>query len=425
MSQTEIKKIHAREVIDSRGNPTIEAEVITAGGHFGHAIAPSGASTGKYEAVELRDGEAKRFFGKGVLRAVNNVRREIARELTGMDVTRQKEIDHRMIALDGTKNKSNLGANAILAVSLAAARAAADALNKPLYQYLNNGREMTMPVPMINILNGGVHAHGSTDIQEFMIVPARAGSIAEAVRIGAEIFQTLKKILTDGNYVTTVGDEGGFAPRLGDNEKALHLIMQAIERADYRPGEEVFLALDVAGSELYKDGQYHFVTEGNVFDSPELIERYRDWKERYPLVSIEDGLDEEDWDGWKTLTDAIGNDVQLVGDDLFVTNTDLIGKGIREKIANAVLIKLNQIGTLTETLDAIELAHSAGYRCVISHRSGETEDTFIADLAVATGAGQIKTGSLSRTDRLAKYNRMIRIEEEANYRYAGIKVFGL
>ena len=428
---SKVKTIVAREILDSRGNPTVEAEVTTDDGFCGRAIAPSGASTGKKEAVELRDGDKARFGGKGVLRAVDNVNKQIAEVLQGFNVTDQADADARMIELDGSNNKSKLGANAILAVSMALTRAAAAARGVPLYEYLRahlcSDNTMCMPVPMINILNGGAHAQGSTDIQEFMIVPVNADSFAEAARIGAEIFQTLKSILADKNHVTTVGDEGGFAPQLGDNEQALSLITQATEKAGYRPGEDVYLALDVAGSEMYKDGEYHLATENRRMSSDEMIELYRQWCKKYPLLSIEDGLDEDDWDGWQALTEALGDSVQLVGDDLFVTNPELIEKGVASKVANSVLIKLNQIGTVTETLEAMRLSQQAGYRCVVSHRSGETEDVFIADLAVATGAGQLKTGSLSRTDRVAKYNQLIRIEAalQPNCRYPGKAAFGL
>lgn len=427
---SKVKEIMGRELLDSRSNPTVEAEVLTDDGFRGRAIAPSGASTGKKEAMELRDGDKKRFLGKGVLRATAHVNESIADALKGMDVGDQKAIDKRMIELDGSDNKSNLGANAILAVSMAVARAAAASKSLPLYRYLHtdlcaDDMEMRLPVPMINILNGGVHASGSTDIQEFMVVPAKAGGMAEAVRVGAEIFQTLKTVLVSKNYATTVGDEGGFAPQLNNNEHAMELLVQATEKAGYRVGDDVYFALDVASSELYKDGKYALATEGKQLSSDEMIELYRSWKEKYPLVSIEDGLDEDDWDGWRALTSALGDAVQLVGDDLFVTNPKLIQKGIDDKVANAVLIKLNQIGTVTETLEAIRLAHAAGYRCVVSHRSGETEDVFIADLAVATGAGQIKTGSLSRTDRVAKYNQLIRIEAalQGQCAYAGKAAF--
>lgn len=423
-----IKHICGRELLDSRGNPTVEAEVETRDGFRGRAIAPSGASTGKKEAVELRDGDAARFCGKGVTRAVANVNDVIAPALAGMEAADQAGLDARMLELDGEADKSKLGANAMLAVSMAAARAAAVSRSTPLYQHLHaqaGGPAMTMPVPMINILNGGAHASGSVDVQEFMVVPANAANFSEAVRTGAEVFHALKKILAEAGHATTVGDEGGFAPRLGDNEKALTLVEQAIERAGYRPGEDVFLALDVASSELYDDGEYVLATENKRLGGDEMIALFQRWCGNHPLLSIEDGLDEDDWDGWRRLTGALGDKVQLVGDDLFVTNPELIRKGIRDKIANAVLIKLNQIGTVTETLEAVKLSHKAGYRCVISHRSGETEDVFIADLAVATGAGQIKTGSLSRTDRVAKYNQLLRIEEALGPAcpYAGVKAF--
>ena len=424
-----IEHITGRELLDSRGNPTVEAEVVTSDGRRGRAMAPSGASTGKKEAVELRDGDKSRYGGKGVTRAVKNIGDVIAPALKGMDASDQAGLDARMIELDGDANKASLGANAILAVSMAAARAAADGAGLPLHEYLRGSAQPMMPVPMMNILNGGAHANNSTDIQEFMVVPAGADSLTDAVRVGAEIFQTLRTMLAADGHATTVGDEGGFAPSLKNNEQALSLVVQAVEKAGYRPGDDVFIALDVAASEFHDKGEYHLATENRRLSGDEMIELYREWRAKYPLISIEDGLDEDDWEGWKALTKELGDSVQLVGDDLFVTNPDLIRKGIEEKVANAVLIKLNQIGTVTETLKAIEIAREAGYRCVISHRSGETEDVFIADLAVATGVGQIKTGSLSRTDRVAKYNRLMRIEEAlregsgANCRYAGPGAF--
>ncbi|RKD76577.1 MULTISPECIES: phosphopyruvate hydratase [Sinobaca] len=406
-----ITDVYAREVLDSRGNPTVEVEIITETGAFGRALVPSGASTGEYEAVELRDG-GDRYMGKGVLKAVDNVNEEIAPELLGMDVTDQTGIDKLLIDLDGTENKEKFGANAILGISMAAAHAAADELGLPLYQYLGGFNAKTLPVPMMNILNGGEHADNSVDIQEFMVMPVGAESLAHAVRIGAEIFHNLKKVLKDQGHNTAVGDEGGFAPNLGSNEEALQTIITAIEKAGYKPGEEVMLAMDTAASEMYEDGKYHLKGEGVVKTTEEMIEFYQDLVSKYPIVSIEDGLDENDWDGWKKLTEALGDKVQLVGDDLFVTNTTKLSEGIKKGIGNSILIKVNQIGTLTETFDAIEMAKRAGYTAVISHRSGETEDATIADIAVASNAGQIKTGAPSRTDRVAKYNQLIRIEDE-------------
>ena len=401
----------AREVLDSRGFPTVEAEVELEGGARGRAMVPSGASTGTHEALELRDG-GKRYLGKGVRRAVENVNERIAPELVGMDALDQEGVDRAMLELDGTPNKANLGANAVLAVSLAVARAAAEALGLPLYRYLGGVQGVTLPVPLMNVINGGKHADNRVDFQEFMLVPAGAGSFAEALRIGAEVFHTLKAVLKEKGYSTNVGDEGGFAPDLRSNEEAVELLLLAIERAGYTPGQEVSLALDPATSELYRDGKYHLEGEGKVLSSEEMVAFWEAWVEKYPIRSIEDGLAEDDWEGWRLLTERLGGKVQLVGDDLFVTNPERLRAGIERGVANAILVKVNQIGTLSETLEAIRLAQRSGYRAVISHRSGETEDSFIADLAVAVNAGQIKTGSLSRSDRLAKYNQLLRIEEE-------------
>lgn len=410
---TDIVDVYAREILDSRGNPTVEVEVITSGGAIGVAAVPSGASTGEFEAVELRDGDKNRFMGKGVLKAVQNVNEIIASEIEGIDVLEQKLIDEILIDLDGTKNKEKLGANAILGVSLACAKAAADALGLPLYKYIGGVYAHELPVPMMNILNGGKHADNNVDIQEFMIMPTNASSFKEALRMGTEVFHCLKKVLSEKGYNTSVGDEGGFAPNLNSNEEAIEVILMAIEKAGYKPGEDIYLALDVASSELYKNGKYILSAEKNPEKSvDEMIEYYSYLIAKYPIISIEDGLAEDDWQGWSKLTSALGRKVQLVGDDLFVTNTERLKKGIDSGIANSILIKLNQIGTLTETLSAIEMAKRAGYTCVISHRSGETEDTTIADLAVAVNAGQIKTGSACRSDRVCKYNRLIRIEEE-------------
>ncbi|MBD7962950.1 phosphopyruvate hydratase [Fictibacillus norfolkensis] len=409
-----IIEIYAREVLDSRGNPTVEVEVYTESGAFGRAIVPSGASTGEYEAVELRDGDKERYLGKGVMNAVNNVNENIAPELIGFDVLDQVGIDQTLIELDGTENKGKFGANAILGVSMAVAHAAADFLNVPLYMYLGGFNSKTLPVPMMNILNGGEHADNNVDIQEFMVMPVGAESFPEALRMGTEIFHSLKAVLKEKGLNTAVGDEGGFAPNLGSNEEALQTIMEAIEKAGYKPGEEVRLAMDVAASELFnkEDGKYHLSGEGVVKTSEEMVAFYEDLASKYPIVSIEDGLDENDWDGFKLLTERIGDRVQLVGDDLFVTNTTKLSEGIEKGIGNSILIKVNQIGTLTETFDAIEMAKRAGYTAVISHRSGESEDSTIADIAVATNAGQIKTGAPSRTDRVAKYNQLLRIEDE-------------
>lgn len=420
-----ISDIIAREVLDSRGNPTVEVEVFLVDGTSGRAIVPSGASTGAFEAVELRDGDKSRYLGKGVLQAVENVEEIIAPELVGWDVTDQIGIDLRMIELDGTPNKGKLGANAILGVSLAVAHAAANALGMPLYRYIGGVNAYQLPVPMMNILNGGEHADNNVDIQEFMVMPVGAESWKEALRMGAEIFHNLKAVLQSKGLNTAVGDEGGFAPNLQSNEEAIQVIIEAIERAGYKPGEEVFIALDVAATELFKDGKYHLTGEGKVLDTDEMVAYYKNLVEKYPIISIEDPLDEEEWDGWKKLTEAIGDKVQLVGDDLFVTNTERLKTGIDRNIANSILIKVNQIGTLTETLNAIEMAKRAGYTAVVSHRSGESEDTTIADLVVATNAGQIKTGAPSRTDRVAKYNQLIRIEEELDFtsEYAGRRAF--
>ena len=421
---SKITNIVAREIIDSRGNPTVEAEVITDNGSFGRAAVPSGASTGKLEAFELRDGDASRFFGKGVTRAVAGIHQEIKPALLGQLVTDQAILDKIMIECDGTENKSRLGANALLAVSLAAAKAAAQSEGVPLYRYLNDGRRMRLPVPMINILNGGAHANNSTDIQEFMIMPIGATSIREAIRIGSEIFQQLKEVLKEKGYVTTVGDEGGFAPSLSSNEAAIELVLEATVRADYMPGKDIYLAIDAASSEFYRDGYYYFASEKRRLTTEELIEVYAQWVDQYPIISIEDGLVEDDWSSWKLLTQRLSDRVQLVGDDLFVTNTTQIIKGIELGVANSVLIKPNQIGTLSETMAAINQAQQA-YSCIISHRSGETEDVTIADLAVASGVGQIKTGSLSRSDRVAKYNQLLRIEEALadDCAYAGTNAF--
>jgi enolase len=420
--------IAAREILDSRGNPTVEADVTLASGQMGRAAVPSGASTGEHEARELRDGDAGRYLGKGVRKAVQNIEETIAPALTGMIATDQVEIDRTLIELDGTPNKEKLGANAILAVSMATARAAAGETGLPLYRYLGGPLSRTLPVPMMNILNGGAHATNTVDFQEFMIVPVGVESFAEALRVGAEVFHSLKKVLVKRKLATGVGDEGGFAPDLKDDEQALQVIIEAIEAAKYAPGKEVALALDVAASELYSNGSYTFKKSGaGTVDAAKMIDLYSQWLDEYPIVSIEDGLAEDDWEGWAQLTKTLGDRVQLVGDDLFVTNTDRLARGIENGVANAILIKVNQIGTLTETLEAIDMARAAGYLSVISHRSGETEDTFIADLSVATGAGQIKTGSASRTDRVAKYNQLLRIEEELGdaAEFPGGAIYGL
>jgi len=420
-----IVEIYAREVLDSRGNPTVEVEVTTENGIVGSAIVPPGASTGVHEAVELRDGDKKRYLGKGTLNAVNNVNDVIAEELIGFDVFDQVGIDRALIQIDGTNNKSKLGANAILGVSMAVARAAALESDTPLYEYIGGVNAKTLPVPMMNILNGGEHADNNVDIQEFMVMPAGACSFKESLRMGTEIFHNLKSVLKSKGYNTAVGDEGGFAPNLNSNEEALKTIMEAIEKAGYKAGKDIFLALDVASSEMYENGKYNFKGEGKTYSSEELVNYYCELVEKYPIISIEDGLSEDDWDGWKLLTEKIGNKIQLVGDDLFVTNYSRLNTGIEKGIANSILIKLNQIGTITETLDAIELAKTHGYTCVISHRSGETEDTTIADLAVAVNAGQIKTGSASRTDRICKYNQLLRIEDRLgeNSKFLGLSAF--
>ena len=410
---SEIVDIYAREILDSRGNPTVEVEVYLESGVMGRAAVPSGASTGEREALELRDGDKSRYLGKGVLKAVTHVNEDIAEVLIGWEASDQTGIDRKLIEMDGTDFKSNLGANAMLGVSLAVAKAAADESGLPLYQYLGGTNAKELPLPMMNIINGGEHADNNVDIQEFMIMPAGADSFKEALRMGAEIFHALKKVLKDKGYNTAVGDEGGFAPDLKSNEEALEVIMDAIKAAGYKPGSDVLLALDVAASELYKDGKYILANEAQPEKTAaEMVEFYVDLVDRYPIVSIEDGMSENDWDGWELLTERLGDRIQLVGDDLFVTNTKILKEGIDKGIANSILIKVNQIGTLTETLDAIEMAKRAGYTAVISHRSGETEDTTIADLAVATNAGQIKTGSLCRTDRVCKYNQLLRIEDE-------------
>ena len=410
---TEIDLIHAREVLDSRGNPTVEAEVTLISGVTGRAIVPSGASTGEHEAVELRDGDSSRYQGKGVLKAVENVNEIIAPELVGLDAAQQADLDAAMITLDGTENKGKLGANAILAVSMAAARAAAEHYELPLYRYLGGVNANILPCPMMNIINGGAHADSSVDFQEFMVMPIGAPSFREALRWGAETFHTLKSVLKKRGYSTAVGDEGGFAPSLKANVEAIEVILEAIVQAGYKPGEHIAIALDPATSEFFRDGEYVFKkSDGSVKTSEEMVKFWEEWVRQYPIVSIEDGLAEDDWQGWKLLTDKLGKQIQLVGDDLFVTNTARLAQGIDSGVANSILIKVNQIGSVTETLDAIEMARRNGYTAVMSHRSGESEDTFIADLAVATGTGQIKTGSASRTDRIAKYNQLLRIEEE-------------
>ncbi|HCJ58827.1 MAG TPA: phosphopyruvate hydratase [Clostridiaceae bacterium] len=418
--------IYAREILDSRGNPTIEVEVELESGAFGRAAVPSGASTGAFEAVELRDGDKSRYLGKGVLNAVSNVNDIIAPEIMGMEALNQVELDNFLIQLDGTPNKGKLGANAILGVSLAAAHAAAEEAGMPLYQYIGGTNAKTLPVPMMNILNGGKHADNNVDIQEFMIMPVGAKSFREALRMCAEIFHSLRGVLKAKGYNTSVGDEGGFAPNLTSNEEALQVIVEAVNKSGYKPGEDVFIALDSAATEMYKeDGNYHLEGEGVVKTSAEMVEYYEDLVSRYPIISIEDGLSEEDWDGWKLMTDKLGSKIQIVGDDLFVTNTERLAKGIKIGVANSILIKLNQIGTLTETLDAIQMANRAGYSAVVSHRSGETEDVTIADLVVAVNAGQIKTGAPSRIDRVAKYNQLLRIEEglDTMAKYAGKDAF--
>ena len=422
-----IESVYAREVLDSRGNPTVEVEVVLESGAQGRAIVPSGASTGAFEAVELRDGDKSRYLGKGTQTAVDNVNNIIAEQLEGMESTDQPGIDALLIELDGTHNKGKLGANAILGVSMAVARASADELGLPLYQYIGGVNAKQLPVPMMNILNGGEHADNSVDVQEFMILPVGAPSFKEGLRMGAEVFHSLKKVLSERGLACGVGDEGGFAPNLGSNREALELIVEAISKAGYEPGKDVMLGLDVAATEMYdkETKLYDLKHEGKKLTAEEMVDLYEDWATNFPIITIEDGLDEEDWDGWKVLTDRLGKKIQLVGDDLFVTNTERLERGIEAGVANSILIKVNQIGTITETLDAIEMAKRAGYTAVISHRSGETEDTTIADLAVAVNAGQIKTGAPSRTDRVAKYNQLLRIEETvgAQARYCGLKSF--
>ncbi len=424
--KSSIRSVSAREVLDSRGNPTIEADVVLECGTRGRGIVPSGASTGVHEAVELRDGDKQRYIGKGVLRAVENVNNIIAPALAGEDVFQQRAIDQILINLDGSPNKMRLGANAILAVSMAAARAAASALGMPLYRYIGGTNACILPVPMMNILNGGAHADNNVDPQEFMIVPAGAKTFAESLRMGVETFHSLKAVLKKKGYATSVGDEGGFAPNLKSSEEALDVIMEAIDRAGYKAGNQIYLALDVAASEFFEDGKYHFKKSSGARLTPEqMVQLYEKWASQYPIVSIEDGMAEDDWQGWTALTEALGEKIQLVGDDVFVTNAERLKKGIADAVANSILIKLNQVGTLSETMDTIELAKTDGYTTVISHRSGETEDAFIADLAVASNAGQIKTGSASRTDRIAKYNQLLRIEEELSGqgRFLGTELF--
>ncbi len=420
-----IVDVRAREILDSRGNPTIEADVILASGVIGSAMVPSGASTGEREAIELRDEDKARYLGKGVLKAVANVNTEIRTAVIGMDAADQTALDKKMLDLDGTENKGRLGANAILAVSMAAAIASANEAKQPLYRYLNKSGEFILPVPMMNIINGGSHADNNVDLQEFMILPVGAPNFREAIRYGAEVFHNLKKVLTSKGYSTAVGDEGGFAPNLKSNEEAIEVILQAIEKAGYKAGQDIYLGMDVASSEFYADGKYNLGAEKISLNSTEMTDFYVKWVDKYPIISIEDGLDQNDWAGWKYHTEQLGKRVQLVGDDLFVTNPKTLQEGIDKGIANSILIKVNQIGSLTETLAAINTAHAAGYTAVVSHRSGETEDTTIADLAVATGTGQIKTGSLSRSDRVAKYNRLMKIEEElgSTAKYAGRSAF--
>lgn len=422
---TTIIDLFAREILDSRGNPTVEVEVLLESGAAGRAAVPSGASTGAFEAVELRDGNEQRYLGKGVIKAVENVNNIIAEEIIGMDALDQVDIDKTMIEIDGTPNKGKLGANAVLGVSLACAKAAANALGLPLYRYIGGITAQDLPVPMMNILNGGKHADNNVDFQEFMIMPVGAESFANSLRIGAEVYHTLKKLLKDKGLGTAIGDEGGFAPDLKSNEEAVEVIIKAIELAGYKPGEDVAIALDPASTEIFKEGRYILKSEGVEKTPEEMVALYEDWVNKYPIVSIEDGMAEEDWEGWKLITQRLGNKIQLVGDDLFVTNTERLGKGIELGVANSILIKLNQIGTLTETLDAIKMAYEAGYTAVISHRSGETEDTTIADLVVAVNAGQIKTGAPARTDRVAKYNQLIRIEQQLGNaaRFKGKQVF--
>jgi enolase len=420
-----IVDVKAREVLDSRGNPTVEAEVYLDSGIVGSAMVPSGASTGEREAIELRDGDKARYLGKGVLNAVKFVNTEIREAVIGMDANNQSALDEKMIALDGTPSKSRIGANAILGVSMAAARAAAQEAGVPLYKFLNKSGEFIMPVPMMNIINGGSHADNSVDLQEFMILPVGAPTFREAIRYGAEVFHNLAKVLKSRGLATTVGDEGGFAPNLSSNEEAIEVILEAIEKAGYKAGEDIYLGMDAAASEYFKDGKYVLAAENRSFTSAEMVDFLSVWVDKYPIISIEDGLDENDWDGWKLQTEKLGGKIQLVGDDLFVTNPAILKEGIDKGIANSILIKVNQIGTLTETLAAIDMASAAGYSAVVSHRSGETEDTTIADLVVATGTGQIKTGSLSRSDRVAKYNRLMKIEDELGdkAKYAGRSAF--
>jgi enolase len=424
-TSTDIIAIHAREILDSRGNPTVEAEVLLSGGAKGRAAVPSGASTGEHEAVELRDGEDDRYLGKGVRRAVENIENEIAPNVAGMDAANQRQIDHRMIALDGTFNKGRLGANAILAVSMACARATANAYDMPLYRYLGGAGANILPTPMMNILNGGAHADNNVDFQEFMVMPVGAESFSDALRWGTEVFHTLKGVLKKRGYNTAVGDEGGFAPSVKSNEEAIEVVLEAIEKAGYTVGEDIAIALDPAASEFFDKAKNKYVfkkSDKRELAPEEMVRFWSDWVRKYPIVSIEDGLAEDDWHGWKLMTEAVGSKIQLVGDDLFVTNTERLNRGIQEDVANSILIKVNQIGTISETFDAIELAGRNGYTAIISHRSGETEDTFIADLAVGSGVGQIKTGSASRTDRIAKYNQLLRIEEELG---AGAVYLGL
>ena len=425
-----IDEIIGRQIIDSRGNPTVEVEVILNSGIVGRAAVPSGASTGEHEAVELRDEDDNAYLGKGVLKAVENVNVTINNELSGFEVFNQVEIDQTLLELDGTENKGNLGANAILGVSLASAKAAANALNLPLWRYIGGVNSKVLPLPMMNIINGGSHADNNVDLQEFMIMPGGAQSFSEAIRMGSEVFHNLKKVLSEKGYATSVGDEGGFAPNLKSNEEAVEVILTAIEKAGYRPEEDIVIALDPATSEFFNadKGVYEFKwSDGSERDTADMVEFWSSWVDKYPIVSIEDAMAEDDWEAWKQLTDAVGSKIQLVGDDLFVTNTERLARGIREGVANSILIKVNQIGTLTETLDAIEMAHKNDYTAVISHRSGETEDTTIADLAVSTNAGQIKTGSMSRTDRVAKYNQLLRIEEQLgdNAIFPGMDAFGI
>ncbi|EGO63713.1 phosphopyruvate hydratase [Acetonema longum] len=422
---TTITDIFAREIMDSRGNPTVEVDVLLEDGTMGRAAVPSGASTGAYEAIELRDDDKSRYLGKGVLKAVDNVNSLIAPEIVGMDALDQIGVDQAMLELDGTPNKAKLGANAILGVSMAVAKAAAGSLGMSLYQYLGGINAKQLPVPMMNILNGGKHADNNVDIQEFMIMPVGAKSFAEALRMNAEIYHSLKKVLKDRGLATAIGDEGGFAPNLASNEEAIQVILSAVEKAGYKPGEQIFLAIDAASTEFYQDGKYNLAGEGVVKTPEQMVEYYAQLAEKYPIISLEDGLAEDDWEGWALLTKRLGGKIQLVGDDLFVTNTTRLSRGIKEGIANSILVKVNQIGSLTETFDAIEMAKRAGYTCVISHRSGETEDATIADIAVAVNAGQIKTGAPARTDRVAKYNQLLRIEEELGplAQYRGREVF--